>query len=144
VALAGSLRFDVHVRATDVDGGTVSHFLDRLVPNLSGTGPAALCIAIPPAPLADVFTGPQAAPGPDGSPDTFPALGDGAHICFDVVARMNTDVKNTAAPQIFHARLEVEGVTTTATGAVTVKLGTPRDVFFLVPPVIQNGPLPVF
>ena len=51
---------------------------------------------------------------------------------------MNTMVMNTDQPQIFHAQLQVKGVA----GPATVNLGTPRDVFFLVPPKIKNGPIP--
>ena len=45
---------------------------------------------------------------------------------------------NTDQPQIFHALLQVKGVA----GGNTVNLGMPRDVFFLVPPKIKNGPIP--
>jgi hypothetical protein len=44
---------------------------------------------------------------------------------------------DTDMPQFFRAQLQVKGVT----GGNTVNLGTPRDVFFLVPPKIVNGPI---
>ena len=44
-ALASGLHFDVHVVANDVDAGTVDNFIDKLVPNVSGTGAAAsMCV----------------------------------------------------------------------------------------------------
>ena len=72
-------------------------------------------------------------------PDTFPGIGGGVQVCFDVVPKMNTAVMDTDQPQIFHAVLNVKGVA----NGVTVNLGTPRDVFFLVPPMIKNGPIPI-
>ena len=138
VALANGLKFDIHVEAKDVDPMTVDRFMDKLVPNLSGTGPAAMCISMAPAPLQDNFNGPKAAPGADGVLDTYPGIGGGAQVCFDVVPKMNTSVMATDQPQFFHALLQVKGVA----GGNTVNLGTPRDVFFLVPPQIKNGPIP--
>jgi hypothetical protein len=137
VALANGLRFDIHVQAVDVDPKTVDNFMLKLVPNLSGVGPAAMCITVTPSPLQDNYMGPHALPGPDGIPDTFPGIGGGNHICFDVVPKMNTAVPDTDQPQFFRAQLQVKGVT----GGNTVNLGTPRDVFFLVPPQIKNGPI---
>jgi hypothetical protein len=138
VALANGLKFDIHVEATDVDPLTVDSFMLKLVPNLSGVGPAAMCITMTPTPLVDNFTGPKATAGMDGVLDTFPQISGGNQICFDVVPKMNTTVMATDQPQIFHAQLQVKGVT----GANTVNLGVPRDVFFLVPPMIMNGPIP--
>jgi hypothetical protein len=143
VALANGLKFDVHVVAADVDPGTVDNFIDRLEPNVSGMGPAAMCLVIDPMLLQDNFIGPKAAPKPpppapgDGVKDTFVGIGGATQICFDVVPKMNTTVDNTDMPQIFRAQLQVKGV---AAGN-TFNLGTPRDVFFLVPPVIRNGPI---
>jgi hypothetical protein len=137
VALANGLKFDIHVVAADVDPGTVDNFIAKLVPNLSGVAGAAMCITMTPSPLQDNFTGPKALPGPDATLDTFPGIGGGKQICFDVTPRENTTVMNTEEPQFFRAQLQVKGVN----GASTVNLGTPRDVFFLVPPVIKNGPI---
>ncbi|MCU1279144.1 MAG: hypothetical protein JWM53_2690, partial [bacterium] len=138
VALATGLKFDIHVEAKDVDPMTVDNFMLKLVPNLSGAGPAAMCISTVPSPLLDNFTGPKAAPGGDGVLDTFPGISGGQQICFDVIPKMNTNVMNSDQPQMFHAQLQVKGVA----GGTTVNLGTPRDVFFLVPPKIKNGPIP--
>jgi hypothetical protein len=137
VALANGLKFDIHVEASDVDPSTVDNFIAKLVPNLSGLGPAAVCITTTNAPLQDNFTGPKASPGADGTLDTFPGINGGKEICFDVVPKENTTVMNTDQPQFFRAQLQVKGVS----GGSTVNLGTPRDVFFLVPPVIKNGPI---
>ncbi|MGZ3438522.1 MAG: hypothetical protein ACXVDD_03360, partial [Polyangia bacterium] len=138
VALANGLKFDIHVEAKDVDPATVDNFMLKLLPNLSGAGPAAMCITMTPSPLQDNFTGPKAAAGGDGVLDTFPGIGGGQQICFDVIPKMNTTVMNTDMPQMFRAQLQVKGVA----GGATVNLGTPRDVFFLVPPKIKNGPIP--
>ncbi len=138
VALANGLKFDIHVEAVDVDPMTVDNFMQGLVPNLSGMGPAAVCITMPPAALQDNFTGPHATPGMDGTLDTFPGVSGGKQICFDVIPKMNVNVMATSQPQFFRAQLQVKGVT----GGNTVNLGTPRDVFFLVPPTIINGPIP--
>jgi hypothetical protein len=138
VALANGLKFDIHVEASDVDPMTIDRFMLKLVPNLSGMGPAAMCVTMTPTPLQDNFTGPKAAPGGDGVLDTFPGIGGGQQICFDVIPKMNTTVMNTDKPQMFHAVLNVKGVS----NGNTVNLGVPRDVFFLVPPKIMNGPIP--
>ena len=137
VALANGLKFDIHVQAVDVDPNTVNNFMLKLVPNLSGMGPAAVCITMPPSALQDNFTGPQATPGGDGTLDTFPGISGGVQVCFDVVPKMNTTVMNTNMPQFFRAQLKVLGVA----NGTTVNLGAPRDVFFLVPPIIMNGPI---
>ena len=111
VALANGLKFDIHVVASDVDAGTVDNFIEKLIPNLSGLGGAALCITITPSPLQDNFTGPKAAAGPDGvSLDTFPGIGGGKRICFDITPRMNSTIMNTDQPQFFRAQLQVKGV----------------------------------
>jgi hypothetical protein len=137
VALASGLKFDIHVEASDVDPNTVDNFIDKLVPNLSGTGPATVCITTTANPLQDNFTGPKAALGADGTLDTFPGINGGKQVCFDVVPKENQAVMNTDEPQFFRAQLQVKGVS----AGTTVNLGTPRDVFFLVPPVIKNGPI---
>jgi hypothetical protein len=137
IALANGLKFDIHVEASDVDAGTVDNFVDRVVPNVSGAGAASICIVVPSGSLHDNFTGPEATPGADGVPDTLTAVSGGAEVCFDVVAKMNTNVMPTSQVQFFHAKLQVKGVSNGA----TVNLGTPRDIFFLVPPQIKNGPI---
>lgn len=136
VALANGLSFDIHVVASDVDPGTVDNFIERLVPNLTGQGPAVLCVRAP-WNLQDNFSGPRAAPGKDGVPDTFLGVGSGQRVCFDVIPRRNETTMNTEQVQFFHAQITVKGTS----GGPEVNLGYPRDVFFLVPPVIKNGPI---
>ena len=111
----------------------------KLVPNLSGRRPGGdvhhhdrrrRCRTTSP--------GPRRRAGGDGVLDTFPGVSGGQQICFDVIPKMNTMVMNTDKPQMFRALLSVKGV---ANGS-TVNLGVPRDVFFLVPPKIMNGPIP--
>ena len=136
-ALASALRFDVHVEAHDVDPNTVDNFLLRLEPNLSGIGPAALCVTLPPSPLEDKYTGPKALLGADGLAETFPGLGGNNQVCFDVVPKTNNAVMPTNKPQLFRAQLQVRGVS----GMTEVNLGVPREVFFLIPPVIVNTPI---
>jgi hypothetical protein len=147
-ALANGLHFDVHVVASDVDPGTVDNFIDKLVPNVSGVGPAAMCVVVPMNQLVDNFVGPKALPNPnpvgqpaDGILDTFIGLSGGVQICFDVVAKENVNIMNTSDPQIFRAQLQVIGQTKTNNMVNSFNLGTPRQVFFLVPPVIVNGPI---
>ncbi len=135
VALSQSLRFDVHVEAHDIDASTIDNFLFRLVPDVSGVGAASVCVQSPPSPLRDDFTGPRATTGADGVLDTLPGLKVGNEVCFNVVPRMNVTVQPTAQAQLFRAQLQVRGVS----GNSTVNLGTPRDVYFLVPPKIVNA-----
>jgi hypothetical protein len=137
VALANGLKFDIHVQASDVDPMTVERFMLKVVPNVSGVGPASMCIVVPTANLQDNFTGPLATTGGDGVPDTVPGVVNGQLVCFDVIPKMNTSVPDTTKPQFFHAQLQVKG----ATAGGMINLGTPRDVFFLVPPKIVNGPI---
>jgi hypothetical protein len=136
VTLAAALKFDVHVEASDVDPNTVDNFIFKLVPNLTGAGPAAVCITVPPQPLRDDYTGPKATAGADGTLDTLPGI-NGHRICFDVVPKTNATVMPLPDPQIFRAQLQVKGV---GAGG-SINLGTPREVFFLVPPKIENGPI---
>jgi hypothetical protein len=137
-ALTSSFRSDVHAEAQDVDPGTVSHFISQLVPNLSGMGPATLCVTNTPAPLEDKYIGPMAsALGSDGVLDTFPGLNGGQLVCFDIVAKQNTAVAATDKPQVFRALIQLRGVS----GSQTTNLGTPRPILFVVPPAIPNRPI---
>jgi hypothetical protein len=143
-ALANGLKFDVHVQANDIDPMTVDNFIDRLVPNISGTGAAAMCVVVPMGQLVDNFVGPHATPGKgiDMILDTFLGLSGAVQICFDVIPKQNTAVMPTDQPQFFRAQLQVIGQTGGPMGVVnSFNLGTPRDVFFLVPPQIVNGPI---
>jgi hypothetical protein len=119
-----------------VDPNTVDNFIDKVVPNLTGMGTASVCIKM--ATLKDNFTGPHATPGVDGIKETFLQINGSQQICFDVIPKMNTAVPNLATPQFLRAQLQVKGVGPNGT---TVNLGNTRDVFFLIPPVIMNGPI---
>ncbi len=136
-ALLSANVLDVHAQAQDVDAGTVDHFLYRLLPNLSGAGGASACVTSAQSALEDKFNGPKALSGPDGVLDTFPGMKGGRRICFDVLPKMNTQVPATTKPQMFHAQIQAKGVS----GLLSVGLGAPRDIYFLVPPKIVNAPV---
>jgi hypothetical protein len=72
--------------------------------------------------------------GGDGVSETFPGVNPGITVCFDVVPKMNTTVPPLATPQMFEAEIVVEGdhVTTLDT----------RTIYFLVPPEIEDVPIP--
>ncbi len=133
-ALAASLTYDVHAQAQDIDAGAVGSFLLRLEPDLTGMGAATMCITGAPLPLEDNFSGPQATPGADGVLDTFPGLGGGSLVCFDVVPKTNNTVQATMQPQLFRASVQLRGVL----GTNTIALGEPRSIVFVVPPLITN------
>jgi len=65
--------------------------------------------------------------------ETFTQVSPGTTVCFDVVPKMNTTVMPLTVPQMFKATIVVEGdqVTTLDT----------RDIFFLVPPEIEDIPI---
>lgn len=136
IALANGLKLSVYVQARDVDPNTVDNFVEKLVPNLSPN--AEMCITMTSSPLQDNYSGPKALTmSPDGILDTFPGVTVGQKICFDVHPKQNNAVMNTEEPQLFRAQLVVKG----RANNNTFDLGQPREVFFLVPPVIVNGPL---
>jgi hypothetical protein len=66
----------------------------------------------------------------DGFPDHFPRVLPGTSVCFDIVARPNTTVPATDAPQIFRASIDVVGDRFTPLDS--------RNIYFLVPPVIPD------
>ena len=65
--------------------------------------------------------------------DAFVDVRTGTPVCWKVVSKPNTTVPATDVPQLFRA-------TVTVFGDGITQLDT-RDVFFLVPPVINDGPL---
>jgi len=71
----------------------------------------------------------------DGHADTFDNVRAGTRVCFDIVVKQNDTVMPTSQPQLFRATLQVVGDGFTP-------LGTPRDVFFLVPPTIPPASCP--
>jgi len=69
--------------------------------------------------------------GTDGRPDYFPRVLPGTSVCWDIRAKRNETVPALATPQIFLATINVVG-----------DLSTPldsRDIYFLVPPVIEGA-----
>ncbi len=42
--LLNNEQYDTDVSAQDVDPGTTANFIQSIVPNVSGTGPAAACV----------------------------------------------------------------------------------------------------
>ncbi|MFH2008834.1 MAG: hypothetical protein ABI333_19760 [bacterium] len=120
--LVRGVPLEVVIEATDLpgDAGDALQFIDYLEVNLSG-GP---CSNV--NPVADMNS--------DGHDDAFPALLPGTPVCWDVhPILLNDFVPATTEPQVFRAELTVYGD------------GSPldsRQVFFLVPPVIEGPIIP--
>ncbi len=70
----------------------------------------------------------------DSHPDEYRDVRAGTPVCWSVVPKTNTTVMATAAPQVFRATVSVWG------NGVTV-LET-REVYFVVPPLPVDAPLP--
>jgi len=70
----------------------------------------------------------------DGFADTFRDVTPGMPVCFDIVVKQNDTVMPTTEPQVFRGTLRLLGDGFTELDS--------RDVFFLVPPVIEgpDGP----
>ncbi len=105
------------------DDGDALQFIDYLEVNVSGTGN---CTNVSPTLDTDNPL--------DGHDDSFPELLGGTPVCWDVhPIPLNDFVPATAVPQVFVARLTVYGD------------GSPldqRDVYFLVPPVVDATVIP--
>ena len=125
--LANQAPIDVTAdgRDLDDDGVDATIFIRRIEANVVGG------VADPRDPELVCASGLLASDmDDDGYPDTFPDLVPGTIVCFDIIPEMNTTVEPTGDPQIFKAAVDVIG------DGVTV-LDT-REVFFLVPPVVDN------
>lgn len=115
------LPLNVTIAGAEVpgDAGDALRFIDYLQINTTG----ALCADVSPTADGDG----------DGHPDAFPSLVPGTRVCWDVVPIAENDLAPaTQEPQLFHARLTVNGD------------GSPldtRDVFFLIPPVPLDEPI---
>ncbi|MCB9590286.1 MAG: hypothetical protein H6718_33045 [Polyangiaceae bacterium] len=123
--LADQTPIEVTVRFVDdpADGvETFSSFVDHLEANPNGD-PARGCVALP---AVDTNS--------DSYLDTFSAVTPGTRVCFDIVVKQNATVPPTGEPQLFKATLEVVG------DGITVL--DSRDVYFLVPPVVEIDPNP--
>jgi hypothetical protein len=70
----------------------------------------------------------------DGFDDRYVDVTPGTPVCWRLIPKSNTTVEATEEPQLFHATVEVfgDGVTLLDT----------RDVFFLIPPVNIDEPIP--
>jgi hypothetical protein len=108
-----------------------------LEPNVSGAGAASVCVRVALSSLADRFSGPCATTGAHGIKDTFPNVQNGTNVCFDGVPKSNTAGRNTGEPQMLPGPSAGQG----QRDCGTIDLAVARAVFFLVPPVIQNGPI---
>jgi len=123
--LANQTPIQVTVRFVDDPSNNVDSyntFVDHLEANPNGD-PGRGCVALP----ATDTTG-------DSYLDTFPAVTPGQRVCFDIVVKENSAVQPTGQPQLFKATLEVLG------DGITVL--DSRDVYFLVPPVVEIDPNP--
>lgn len=71
----------------------------------------------------------------DGHPDTFGDVTPGSPVCFDIVVKQNDTVMPSRMPQLFRATLRVLGDGFTELDS--------RDIYFLVPPVVEipDGPM---
>jgi hypothetical protein len=127
-AMVAGARFDVDSSAADVDVGAVSSFVASL--GLVTDGSDGLgCLVAPANGLADQFTGPQAAPGADGIPDTVKAAKAGSRLCVRIVSKANTTIANEASAQFFRVSLQARSA-----GPPNLAFGTPVEVTFMVPP----------
>lgn len=121
--LVRGVPLNVTIDAQDLPGddGDAMPFVDFLEVNVSGQGN---CTNV--TPTADT--------NGDSHDDSFPSLLGGTPVCWDVhPIGQNEIVPATEFPQVFKARLTVYGD------------GSPldqRDVYFLVPPVIDTGIIP--
>lgn len=124
--LANSTEFDISgVFVDDASDAvdTFDAFVDRLEAKEAGD-PARMCDARS-ATDADG----------DGVNETFPSVPSGNRVCFDIFVKQNDTVMPTEEPQVFRATIQVLGDGFTELDS--------RDVFFLVPPVIDVGGPPI-
>jgi hypothetical protein len=128
VATDVPLRID----AVPVDDPTdtvdaVAQFIDYIEANASGasitdpvSGEVRICTVTDPLPVDE---------DGDAHPDYFPRVLPGTPVCFDIHPLRNVTVPATREPQMFRATIQVQG------DRITIL--DERDVFFLVPPVIN-------
>ena len=70
----------------------------------------------------------------DGFSDLYLDVLPGTPLCWRLIPKSNTAVAAADAPQLFHATIQVFGDNTTLLDS--------RDVYFLVPPVPIDEPIP--
>jgi len=107
---------------SDVSVDAVAAFIDRIIPNVAGgvedpENPGIFC------------SGGLEVDNP-ADPEYFINITPGTAVCFDIYVLRNETVPAVSEPQLFRALIHVIG------DMVTI-LDT-RDVFFLVPPVIER------
>jgi hypothetical protein len=138
VALLNAITFDVHVQAAPTVGeayDAVDTFMSAVQPSPSGgTDPSAgaACITFT-NPLADRYHTPKAVAGGGDINETILGVAPGPLYCFNVLPKANTVVLQTSSVQVFHASLQVIA----ENGSGTIPLGTPREVLFIVPPIVN-------
>ncbi|MFT5355155.1 MAG: hypothetical protein ACI9KE_002371 [Polyangiales bacterium] len=123
--LANSVAFDISTVFEDdasdaVD--TFASFVERIEANEAG----------------DFARGCDPRMGEDTDGDTFPDVFrdvSGERVCFDIVVKSNITVMPTGDPQVFNATVRVLGDAFTELDS--------RQVFFLVPPVIEGPGIPL-
>jgi hypothetical protein len=120
-SLASASRFDISVSYVDDPADTVDSF-------------AAFVDHIEARTAGDAARGcdPRTAEDTDGDGvlDTFPDVEAGQRVCFDIFVKQNDTVMPTSMPQLFRATLRVLGDGFTELDS--------RDIFFLVPPVVEG------
>ena len=123
--LSNQTRFDISIAYQDDASDAVESFgafVDHIEANTAGDA-ARGC---EPLPAIDS--------NGDGFLDTFQGVTAGQRVCFDIIVKENVTVMPTSMPQLFRGTLRVLGDGFTELDS--------RDVFFLVPPVIEppGGP----
>ncbi len=124
--LANSTPLDISLVYVDDPSDSIDSymaFVDRVVANEAGDA-ARGC-----APRMGEDT------DADGNADTFRSVTPGMPVCFDIHTKQNDTVMPTEEPQIFRATLRVLGDGFTEVDS--------RDIFFLVPPVIEGPGVPL-
>jgi hypothetical protein len=112
LAVAQGVPMDIAARGVDDPSDAVDAmaFIDRIVPAAAPADPCAVGLTV--------------------SGDTYVDVIPGSTVCFDIVARRNETVEPTTEPQIFMATIQVWGD--------HVALLDERDVYFLVPPEVED------
>jgi hypothetical protein len=112
ISVANGVPMDIAARGVDDPSDAVDAmtFIDRIVPATAPAEPCALGLTV--------------------SGDSYVDVLPGTTVCFDIVARRNETVEPTTEPQVFIATIQVWGDNVTVLDE--------RDVYFLVPPVIEG------
>jgi len=114
--VANMVPMDIAALALDDETDTVDArvFIDRIVPTEAPVEPCTLGLTIVDSGYAGVLPG--------------------STVCFDIVAAQNDTVEPTAEPQLYKATVQVWG------DEVTIL--DERDIFFLIPPHIEDTVIP--